>query len=172
MIIGITGKSGSGKNYFAESLLRINPNLIHIDIDTIGHKVLELQDVKSKLIETFGNNIVSKQGIDRKKLADLVFNNRHKHEQMADITWAHMKSMIDEAISDNSKDYILNWILLPHSHYFNMCDIKYLIRRNDNLRIRSVLTRDRISPLQLKARDNNGIQYSEKDYDYVIINNG
>lgn len=165
MIIGITGKSGSGKNYFAETLLQNNPNLVHVDIDIIGHKAFEIQEVKNRLIETFGS-------VDRKEIADLIFNNRNVYDKFVDITWVYMQGMIDKIINDKEKDYILNWILLPKSKYFNMCDINYLIKRDEEERIKSALKRDGITINQMCDRDKNSIEYNENDFDFVIINKG
>jgi dephospho-CoA kinase len=164
MIIGITGKSGSGKNHFAEQLLSIAPKMIHIDIDKIGHMTFEIPEVKSALIQTFGH-------LERKKIAEIIFNNRYMHDKLADITWKYMKDMIEAQLKDTSKGYILNWILLPSCHFFKLCDIKYLIKRDETVRVKSAMMRDSITIEQMAARDNNSIQYNEDDFDYIIINN-
>ena len=68
-IIGITGKSGSGKTTFASSLSKkIKCKHIYIDIDKIGHQALLQPDIVDKLCNTFGNEILDEKGkIDRKK---------------------------------------------------------------------------------------------------------
>lgn len=170
MIIGITGKSGSGKNYFAENLMRLNENIVHIDIDLIGHNVFEIYEIKQNIIKCFGDNILTNNKIDRKKLADIVFNSRHEHQKLSDITWDYMQKEIDEIISDKSNDYILNWILLPHTKYFKMCDVKYLIERNDEDRVNAILKRDKISIDKIQERDNNSIAYNHNDFNFVINN--
>lgn len=66
-IIGITGKSGSGKTTFASSLSK-KIKCKHIDIDKIGHQALLQPDIVDKLCNTFGNEILDEKGkIDRKK---------------------------------------------------------------------------------------------------------
>ena len=172
MIIGITGKSGSGKSHFSEMLVKINPTLIHIDIDKIGHAAFEVPDVKKKLIEVFGADIIKDGIVDRKQIADLVFTNRHLYQKMSDVTWEYMQKLIDEAISDTTKSYILDWLLLPHSHYIRWCDARYLIKRDEQQRINAVLKRDGITLDQMAARDSAGIEYNEQDFDFVITNNG
>ena len=171
MIIGVAGKSGAGKNFFAESLRIINPRLIHVDIDLIGHQTFEIPEVMEKLIMYFGDKILRDGKIDRKAVADLVFTNRHNYDQMAEATWGHMQRLIDEAISDPTQDYILNWILLPHSRYFAMCGITYLVVRDEELRVDGVLERDGITRDALEDRDTNGIKYNPSDFTFVVLNN-
>ena len=51
-VIGITGKSGSGKTTFS-LLLAKRLNCKHIDIDKIGHEVLYRPEVLDVLCEKF-----------------------------------------------------------------------------------------------------------------------
>lgn len=68
MIIGISGKSGSGKSTLARKIInKSNNKAIHLDIDKIGHSVLLLPEVKEELIKSFGESIIQKNNIDRKK---------------------------------------------------------------------------------------------------------
>lgn len=69
MLIGICGKSGSGKSTLAEEIKKKYPEkTIHIDIDKIGHYILEIQEVKIELIRHFKKNILTNNKIDRKKV--------------------------------------------------------------------------------------------------------
>ena len=61
MIVCLCGKSGSGKSTIAKLI----PNSIHVDIDKIGHKSHSDYVVKEKLINTFGNSILTENKIDR-----------------------------------------------------------------------------------------------------------
>lgn len=66
-VIGITGKSGSGKTTFA-SLLAKKLNCKHIDVDQIGHEALYRPEVLDVLYEKFGTEILDENGnLDRKK---------------------------------------------------------------------------------------------------------
>ena len=74
-IIGITGKSGSGKTTFA-SLLSKKLECNHIDIDKIGHQALLQPEIIYKICNTFGNEILDEKAeIDRKKLGNKKWNN-------------------------------------------------------------------------------------------------
>lgn len=79
-IIGITGKSGSGKSTFA-SLLAKKLNCIPIDIDKIGHQALLDPNILTALSQKFGNEIFDNEGkLDRKKIGDIVFTRKRKNE--------------------------------------------------------------------------------------------
>ena len=52
---------------------------------------------------------------------------------MNDIVWYELKAEIDRELFSH-KDVILDWILLPHTHYWKMCDKKILITANEEQR--------------------------------------
>jgi dephospho-CoA kinase len=172
MIIGITGKSGVGKNRYAEMLCKINPALTHIDIDEIGHSVLAEPDVVDRVRKAFGNDVVNECVVDRKKLGELVFGSRDKYKELCDITWGRMKVRIDEAIEASGENCVLNWILLPKTEYFGMCELKFLITRDNESRMTALVLRDKITLEKILERDNASIEYNEADFDYVIRNEG
>lgn len=171
MIYGVTGKSGVGKNWTIDNVLNAGGNFEHIDIDTIGHKSLMYPEVQTKLINAFGTEIVKANSVDRKMLADLVFNSRKDYDKMADATWEIMDKLIWEAISDDSKNYILNWILLPQTRFFYMCDKLFLIKRNDTDRMNGLIDRDKTTRERILDRDRNSIEYDETLFDFIIYNN-
>lgn len=172
MIIGITGKSGSGKSTLSKLIKKFGNNFEYIDFDSIGHQTLddkEVQDlIKRKLdIEVSSTN--------RKELANFIFNNQNKTLKVKMITalmWDKMKEIIDYKLKDNSKNFIFDWILLPETHYFKMCNIKVLmVPCNDSLRKKAAVFRDNISLAEMTQRDKAAIKYDESQFDFVIKNN-
>ena len=169
MIIGITGKSGSGKSTYAEKLAK-NADYFVLHIDEIGHKVLEYDDIKSKLIEIFREDSVLNDNVNRKYIGDLIFTHRHLYNKLTELVWENMKQEIDKAIESHN-DIILDWLLLPHTHYWKLCDKKILITLdNENERIARLMKRDNISIDYLSKRDNVGIDYSNIEFDEIIKN--
>lgn len=169
-IIGITGKSGSGKTTFA-SLLSKKLNCRHIDIDKIGHQALFQPEILDTLCEKFGTEILDENGnLDRKKMGDIIFTQRHKMNELSDLTWDYMKKTLDDILSQDDDFIVLEWILLPHSKYWKKCNSKILVTSEDGERKNRVLERDNISEKYFDKRDSASIDYSPFEFDYILEN--
>lgn len=172
MIICICGKSGSGKSTIAKILNENIPNSIHIDIDKIGHNSHSDEKVKKELIITFGNQILTNNTIDRKKLGKIVFSSKEDMKKLEDITWKYMEQEIDKVINSNKdKIIILDWLLLPKTKYFESSDLRLLIDIPYEVRKERVLKRDNITEEQFELRDNSAIQYDISKFNYIIKSN-
>ena len=163
MIIGITGKSGVGKTTLSE----LFKGYTLINVDDIAHTVLDRPDIHLAISSAFGEDVANS---DRKVLGDIIFNNRQKMSMLSNLIWDTMCDYIDSAIYNN-EDVIIDWILLPHTKYFRLCDVKILIKSDDDERVEHVLKRDNISKAYLDLRDSHSIAYDEFLFDYVIQNN-
>lgn len=101
MILGITGSIGSGKTTAARIFSKYHYN--RIDADEISHYLMKNDKIlKNKLIKNFVNGILSRnKSIDRKKLGNIVFNNRSKLKKL--------NSIMHPSIINEIKDRI--WII-------------------------------------------------------------
>ena len=172
MIIGITGRSGSGKTYLSKLLESIKNNTVSLNIDKVGHMVLLKEEVQVKLIKAIGIEILNDEGIDRRKLGKIVFSSEEQMKILEDITWPYMKDYIDEFIFENfDKTIILEWALLPNSHYFEMCNLKILVDVPYEIRLQRAIARDGIDEEAFKLRDRAlKIDLDSYQYDYIIDN--
>lgn len=169
MIIGITGKSGVGKTTYANHIAHEKGYRV-IHIDEISHYVMDKDVIRQQLIAVFGSHIVQQDGtLDRRYIGDLVFTHRHLYKALNNIVWDEMKKEIDEILSKEN-NVVLDWILLPHSHYWNMCDTKILVLADEEQRKLQVMKRDNISPEYLSKRDSASISYCGIKFDMVITN--
>lgn len=173
MIIGVCGKSGSGKSTLANQIIESTSNdTVHLDIDKVGHNVLSLLEVKNELVSAFGKSIVNENIIDRKKLGQIVFNSRKEMEKLSDITWKYMQIEIDNFLSlHKEKIIVLDWILLPITKYFDLCDVKILLDIPYEIRKQRAIKRDGITEEAFDLRDIASICFDSNDFDYVIKEN-
>lgn len=170
-IIGITGKSGSGKSTLTEVLskkLQCNS----VNIDKIGHKATNDEEISKKLCKIFGDEILGKDAIiDRKKLGNIVFSDKEKMNILTDITWDYMQEIMDEILEKESGEIIiLEWALLPISKYWEKCDIKILMKADDKQRKDKVMQRDQISEEYFVKREDGSINYTPYVFDYIFNN--
>lgn len=174
-IIGIVGKSGSGKSFFAKHLAKhFKDNCLLIEMDTIGHQVVaEDKDVIQTLISYFGDSILDDHHmIDRKKLSNLVFSNKTALNFLNMATWPAMDKLIQTMIQESKKDFIiLDYALLPATKkYFDCCDYKVLIESPIELRMDHLRKREDISVEKFQKREEESLTYNPNDYDLVFQN--
>lgn len=165
----ITGKSGSGKTFIAEKIAN-NLNIPHLHLDQISHQSLETEILKKFARESFGEDVFDNGKINRKKLGNLVFDNKEKLNQLNNLAEIEMEKIIDNFLNQN-KPVVMDYLLLPKMKYFNDDAIKILVKSNDKIRKQRVIERDNISEEYFDKRDKNSIVYNEKDFDIIVENN-
>lgn len=169
-LIGITGKTGTGKSTIG-TLLANKLNCKYIDIDKIGHEATSDSAISKKICMEFGQDILDDtKNIDRKKLGNIVFSDKDKMEILTNLTWDYMQNELDNILSQNEDYYILDWALLPNVKYWEMCDIKVLITSDDIKRKEKILKRDNVSKEYLEKRERNTLDYSKFKFDYIFNN--
>ncbi len=170
MLITITGASGSGKSSISEFLCSLDNNIVHLNIDEIGHEVLDIPEIKKIISEKFNLKIENKK-INRKELGDLVFNNHQNMKKLSDITWNAMEKLIDNFILENkNKIIILDWILIPKTKYFNNSNINILVQSDFNTRMKRAIRRDEIDEKDFTEREQATLYFTRNSFDYVIVN--
>lgn len=165
MIIGITGKSGSGKSTFAKLCFK---NAVYIEVDSVAHDVMLHPDIRNLTIEKFNLDPLK---TDRKIIGDLYFNNRNAKAELDKAAWSLMQKNIDSKIDEaktKNKDVVIDWILLPHSKYWKLCDITILMTASLEQRKQDVLIRDNITEEYFNNRESHSISYSDYNFTYII----
>ncbi len=170
MLIIVTGKSGSGKTVVSSHLCELNTNIVMLDIDKVGHKVNERDDVKNRIVNELGAPLIDGK-IDRKELGRIVFSSAEKMDILTDITWGAMEEEIEKFISNNKeKVIVLDWALIPKTKYYDESDIKILVKSDVESRKSRAIKRDSINEDKFNEREGASLNYTDKDYDYVIVN--
>lgn len=171
MLIGLMGKSGSGKSLISKLLKELDDTIQVIDIDKIGHESHNDQIVRKNLREYFGDEIFDADGsVNRKALGKIVFSDKSKMQLLYDATYSYMVERIDSMVC-NRRITVLDYALLPLTKYFELCDVKILVETNKDIRCERVVARDNISKEKYEVRDSNSVDYTSYDVDYTIQNN-
>ena len=120
MIIGITGIFCSGKSSVAK-LFEEN-GFTHIDADTIGHAFLENEEIKQKLLNVFGNEILKDNKIDRKTLRKKSFKNIITLGNLNAIMLPSILAEIKKQAKESPGNAILSIPLLYETQLEAICD--------------------------------------------------
>ena len=169
-LIGITGKTGTGKSTIATTLAQKLAGQ-YVDIDKIGHQATSDPIIAKKLCNVFGNELLNENGnIDRKKLGNIVFSDTDKMQILTDITWEYMEQELDKILLQKQQYFIFDWALLPKVKFWDMCDIKILVTSDDIIRKKRILERDHISEEYLEKRESATLNYSKLSFDFIFNN--
>lgn len=140
MILGITGSIGSGKTTIAKLFSKHHFN--RIDADEIGHELMQKNvSIRRKLKNFFGNEIIDKnKDIDRKKLGEIVFNDKEKLKKLNSIMHqliiTEIKNQIEKIQNKcgNAAKIIIDAPLLLETKARNLVD-KVIVIRCDKRKI-------------------------------------
>ena len=111
MIIAITGNIGSGKSEVCRLFENAGYHLI--DADKVGHKLYLKPDMKDKVIERFGEGILTHEEVDRKKLKKIVFYDAEELRALNKIVHPEIiKEIKKEIASIKDKHVILEGAIL------------------------------------------------------------
>lgn len=177
MIIGLTGKTGSGKTT-AALLLEENGFFI-CDTDKIARDILSpSSDVLYRVCEVFGTDIVKNGVLDRKLLAKRAFKDAESTEKLNNLTHPAILeksfSQIDLALSHGYEFAVLDAPALFESGADKRCDFIVTVAAPESVRLARILERDNITLSQaeerIKAQKEDGF-YTDRA-DFVIINDG
>lgn len=176
-LIGLCGKSGSGKSAVAKIL---NTRGVYtIDADSVCHRIYYGNKACiSELVHRYGNGIVSHGSIDRAALAQQVFSESNGVNELNTIVH---KYIVDEILNEarcafqaGKKYVVVDAPTLFESGLNKKCDaiIAVLARNNDT--VQRLLQRDNIGLDGIKARQR--VQKCNKQLikssDALILNDG
>lgn len=174
--LAITGNIASGKSLI-ESLLH-EEGIIVIDTDRIVHELLS-QDkgIIERVNNLFEIDVKDNEGkIDRKKVGNVVFNDKNKLEQLEKILHPEVKNVVDKFFKENQDKKIVA-VSVPQLYetgwevYF---DYVLLVIADDKIRLTRLIKRDNFTEEAAKNRLSAQISQAEKakKADFLINNSG
>ena len=131
MIIGLTGLAGSGKSELAHYLVDAF-KLYCVDLDVIGHRLLEEPTVIDKLSLMFGHQIIKDQSIDRRALGAIVFNNKVDLEKLNHYIHPKLIELAKKEIETASTSVLVVGSLLIDFKLDSCCDYVVGIKSTHN----------------------------------------
>ena len=174
-IIAVTGGIGSGKSTVSNEFKKLGAYVV--DTDAISHEIMMRgYNAYDMVVAEFGNGILSDDlEIDRKRLADIVFNDKNKLETLNSIMHKEIYAELQRRIEASDADIVCAEIPLLFTAKCPIeIDVKVVVSASDDVRIRRVMLRDNCSADKVKERMANQLSDSEmcKLADVVIVNNG
>ncbi|MCL1988055.1 MAG: dephospho-CoA kinase [Firmicutes bacterium] len=173
-VIGITGKTGSGKSTVCNILENMGAYVINAD--KITHKIIE-DSARAKIISAFGEEILDTQKniIDRQKLATIVFSNKDKLTQLEKILHPLVKAEILSQIKQSDNHFIVvDAVLLVEANIYKHCTEVWLVKADRQKRLSRIIARDQITEALAIARMQNQRRTTEieKIATKIILNSG
>ena len=164
MLIGLTGKTGSGKSSAAKTFEKLGAFIA--DCDKIAHATLQDNTVKQKLKIAFSDKIFDDNGeVNRKKLGAIVFSDSKKLSELNSIMH---KAIVDKAIGmceSSGKDIcILDGSEIESSGAYKKCAYVIVVTADEDVRLRRIIERDGIDPESALMRIR-----AQKDYGQEAI---
>lgn len=176
-VLGLTGPTGSGKSTIAKMFAQYGFHTV--DTDKIARNIMEKgSPVLAKIKETFGDDVVKDNVLDRKLLAKRAFADENSTKKLNQIThpYIYEKALLEiEEYSHKGYDkFILDAPVLFESNGERFCNNTLVILSDLDTRVKRIISRDTITTEQ--AMDRINAQHSDDFYrakaDYVIENNG
>ena len=174
--IGVTGNIGSGKTTLTNFFDNKKAYIFNADKEAKNH-LSKHSVLQKKIINIFGNQIVTSNNLDFKKLAQIAFENKNNQKILNGIVWPEVSILIDKALKEAQiKKYdffIVDAALLFEANFNHFFDFIILVTAERKIRLNRALKRNNLDLSQIKKRMN--LQLSDqkkiKLSDFVICNN-
>jgi len=178
LTVGLTGGIGSGKttvsNLFEELGITI------IDTDVIAHELVNNSSVLNEIVDTFGQKVLNQdETLDRKKLADIIFNQKTEKQRLENILHPRIRSKVNEQIqrlrsSENPPHYVIVVIpLLFETGFADITDRIIVVMSDEENRINRIMQRDNRSTVEIRSIINHQVSDETRlrNADDIIENN-
>lgn len=171
-IIGLTGGIGSGKTTVANMFSELGVP-VYI-ADTEAKKLTDSSEViRRELIHLLGEEAYSEKGLNRKFVADKIFNDKELLEGVNATIHPRVAAHFKNWVSQQTSEYVLQEaaILFENGSYRKFDKI-ILVTAPKDIRIARIMKRDNATYSEIEQRMNNqwSDEKKEKLADYIIQN--
>lgn len=175
IIVGLTGKTGSGKSTISRILEEKGAAVI--DADKVAREVmLEDNGLLDELSSEFGESIIKDGVLDRKALASLAFRDKDSTEKLNLITHPHITKAVNKRLLElknkGVRVAVIDAAALIESKISDKCDTIVVANAPYEERLKRILERDDLTEqealLRISAQKDDDFYISRADY---LINN-
>lgn len=173
--VGVTGGIGSGKTLVCEVFKRLGIPVYNADNE--AKNILNSNTEVRKSIENyFGQDIYENNSLNKKKLAEIIFNNKEAIQKINSIVHPVVRqNFIDWCKQYEDKTYVIEEAaILFESGAYKELDYTINVFAPEQIRIQRVIERDKATIEDVKNRMQNQMNDDErvKLANFTIINDG
>ena len=168
VILGITGGTGSGKTSALNAIRDLGGTVI--DCDAVYHKmVAENQELRHAIEVKFHGVFNSDGSLNRKKLGELVFENKERMEQLNEVIYRFLVPEVQRLCQEGGDLVAIDAINLVESGADSICDKTIAITAPMELRVRRITARDgideRYARMRISAQKSDEFYRGKCDYE-------
>ena len=152
-VIGVTGRSGSGKSLLSQQLQAMGAQVL--DADKVYAQLLKTDNPMTRMLCHHFPGVWKEGILDRKKLADIVFSDPKALETLNFITHSQVKAQMHHTVAhSDSKLIVLDVPLLIESGIDQLCDLTLAVLADREGSLARIMKRDGIDRPRAEARLN------------------
>ena len=173
MVIGLTGKSCSGKNYVGRVLEGIGLEVW--DTDRMCHDGLN-ENIRA-IVSEFGEGVVQGAEISRQALGKIVFSDPERRKALENILYPWLREKVEEWIKRNPEGIlVLNGALLYRAGFCDLCECVIYVDASYETRLRRAIERDGLDEktFMLREQSQQDVDFRDVTYPvtlYIVSNN-
>lgn len=171
-LIGVTGGIGSGKSAFCDMFRNIDIPVFNADLEARA-LMNDSKDVRRAIIEEFGPASYIDGVLDRKFIADIVFNDKERLNALNAIALPPLWKRLRKWCASQKTSYVLmeSATLIDHGGQEHV-DYVVVVTAPRELRIERAMKRDGATREQVEARINSQMPEEERlSFAQTIIHN-
>lgn len=163
MVVALSGKCCSGKNYISDLFKERGWEIV--DVDIVSHNIFNKSG--SEIVKLFGSSIVRDGEIDRKRVGEVVFSDSGKLRELEKIIHPKVYKEIYRKI-EGEGNYLINIPLLTDYDLVERCDYIVWIKSPLILRFFRALKRDHYSFITVFKRIYTQRKLSVKQFTNIV----
>lgn len=176
--IGITGGISTGKSTFTECLRQLLPEAQFFDADVAGRQVVDLEEVKRELRETFGPGVFSATGdLNREAVRAIVFQDAAKKGALEKILHPRIRRQWSFEADKHRrfpKFFFADIPLLYETGGESLCDRVVVVACSPEIQLANLMRRMKLerAPAEAMIKSQMPLEEKIKRADHVVWNNG